>query len=367
MSTNQNKYSKHNYFMSLALQQAMKSLGNTEMNPSVGCVIVKNNTLIGAGSTGFKGTPHAEVNAIAFSKNRLKNSELYTTLEPCSNYGKTPPCVNKIINSKIKKVFFSINDPDSRSFKKSKKEFKKNNIYVKNNINSNEIRFFYKSYIKSKEKNLPFVTAKLALSNDFFTVNKKKKWITNEYSRGRVHLLRSSHDIILTSSTTIIKDNPKLTCRINGLEHTSPTRIILDKNLKVPLNYNVVSTAKKNKTIFFFDCNKINKINKMRNLGVKLVRIPCNQPNIFDLEDVLKKIKFLGFSRIFLESGLKLTEAFLANSLIDEFHLFITKKKLKLNGKNSFKKSMKNLNKSKKILSNKVNLLGDTLLSFRLK
>jgi len=367
MSTSQNKHFKQNYFMGLALQQAKKSLGNTERNPSVGCVIVKNNSLIGAGSTGFQGTPHAEINAIAFNKKEVKNSDLYTTLEPCSNYGKTPPCVKKIIKSKIKKVFFSINDPDARSFKKSRKKFNKNNIYVKNNINYQKTYFFYRSYIKSKKKTLPFVTAKIAVSNDFYTVNKKKHWITNEYSRGRVHLLRSFHDSLLTSSNTIIKDNPTLTCRINGLEHTSPARIILDKNLRIPINSKVVTTAKKNKTIVFFEKRKLNKINKMRNLGVELIRISCDQTNTFNLRDVLIKIKSLGFSRIFLETGLKLTEAFLKNSLVDDFHLFISNRKLRLNGKNSFKKNMRFFKRCKKISDNKVNLLGDSLLSYRLK
>ena len=367
MSTSQNKNSKHNYFMNLALMHARKSLGNTESNPSVGCVIVKNNSLIAAGSTGFHGTPHAEENAITFNKKDVKNSELYTTLEPCSNYGKTPPCVKKIINSKIKKVFFSINDPDTRSFKKSKKQLKKNNIYVKNNINYIESYFFYRSYIKSRKNSLPFVTAKLAVSNDFFTVNKKKQWITNKYSRGRVHLLRSHHDSLLTSSNTIIKDNPKLTCRINGLENTSPVRIILDKNLRIPVTSNVVTSAKKNKTIIFFDKDNLSKIKKMKNLGVRLIRIPCYQSNSFNLKRVLKKIKSLGFSRIFLESGLKLTEAFLLNSLVDDFYLFVSNNKLGLNGKNSFRKNMKFFKGTKKILNNKVNLLGDSLLSFRLK
>ena len=116
MSTNHNKYQKISYFMRLALQQATKSLGNTKKNPAVGCVIVKNNHLISAGCTSIGGRPHAEQNAINFSEINPQNSELYVTLEPCSHYGKTPPCVKSIIESKIKKVFFSIKDPDPRSF-----------------------------------------------------------------------------------------------------------------------------------------------------------------------------------------------------------------------------------------------------------
>ena len=114
--------------MKLALNQAQKNLGNTRENPSVGCVIVKNGCIITAGCTSINGRPHAEQNAITYALNDVKNSDLYVTLEPCSHYGKSPPCVKSIIKNKIKRVFFSLKDPDSRSFNKSTKVLKKNKI-----------------------------------------------------------------------------------------------------------------------------------------------------------------------------------------------------------------------------------------------
>ena len=122
MYINRNKNKNHAYFMRLALQQAKKILGNTKDNPAVGCVIIKNNHVISAGHTSINGRPHAEYNAIICSRNAIKNSNLYVTLEPCSHYGKTPPCVNEIVKHKIKKVFFSLNDPDYRSFNRSTKK-----------------------------------------------------------------------------------------------------------------------------------------------------------------------------------------------------------------------------------------------------
>ena len=104
--------------------QAQRSLGNTKQNPSVGCVIVKNSSIVGTGFTSFGGTPHAEVNAIKSAKKNASNSDLFVTLEPCSHYAKTPPCTKYIIQNKIKKVFFSINDPDSSSFNKSSKKLR---------------------------------------------------------------------------------------------------------------------------------------------------------------------------------------------------------------------------------------------------
>ena len=116
--------------MELALAQAHKNLGNTKENPAVGCVLVRDGHLIGAGHTGDGGRPHAEQNAITNSKNDIKNSDLYVTLEPCSHYGKTPPCVKSIIRNKIKRVFFSLKDPDHRSYNKSTKQLKKNKIRI---------------------------------------------------------------------------------------------------------------------------------------------------------------------------------------------------------------------------------------------
>ena len=128
MSIKQNKYSKHSFFMKLALIQARKVLGNTKENPAVGCVIVKDNCLLSAASTSLNGYPHAEHNALIFNKEKNQNCDLYVTLEPCSNYGKTPPCVKTIIKNKIGRVFFSIKDPDLKSFNKSSLQFKKNRI-----------------------------------------------------------------------------------------------------------------------------------------------------------------------------------------------------------------------------------------------
>ena len=128
MSTNLNKNQRHIFFMRLALEQAKKNLGNTGVNPSVGCIITKNNSVISAGYTGLNGRPHAEHYAIINSKEKLINSYLYVTVEPCSHHGKTPPCIHKIIKNKIKKVYFSIKDPDLRSFDKSSKKLIKFDI-----------------------------------------------------------------------------------------------------------------------------------------------------------------------------------------------------------------------------------------------
>jgi len=367
MSTNQNKNKNHIYFMRLALEQAKKVLGNTKNNPAVGCVITKNNHVISAGHTSINGRPHAEHNAINLPKKNFEGSELYVTLEPCSHYGKTPSCVNAIIKSGIKRVFFSSKDPDPRSYNKSTELFKKKKIVAKNGILYLDIRNFYKSYIKYKENMLPFVTAKMAVSKDLYTINRKKKWITNIYSRGRVHLMRSKHDCILTAVNTIITDNPRLTCRILGLEDKSPSRIILDKSLKIPLSSYVVKSAHKYRTFVFFNKMNQKKIKILKRFKVKLIQTPLNKDNEFDLKELLAKVRDLGFSRIFLETGIKLTNNFLDNDLVDVFHLFISKKNLGTNGKNNFKNLMRVYFKKKKFFKEKVNLFDDKFISYHIK
>ncbi len=353
--------------MNLALEQAKINLGNTKENPSVGCVIVKNNSLVSAGSTGVNGRPHAEYNAIKWSKNRLKNTEIYITLEPCSHYGQTPPCTKLIIKNNIKRVFFSILDPDINTHNKSSSILKKKNIIVKSGINSKILNDFYSSYKKSRKNTLPFLTSKIAISKDFFTVDKKNKFITNKYSRARVHLIRSNHDCIMTSSQTILKDNSRLTCRIDGLHKTSPVRIILDKKLKVSLKSNVVSDINRKKTIIFYNNKNIKRIKKLKKMGVKLIKIDLDNENNLDIFKILIKVKKLGFYRVLLESGIKLTSKFLEKNLVDDFFLFISDKNLKNNGMKHAKKTLLTFLKNKKRNEIKVNLFGEKIIKYRIK
>ena len=226
------KRNKNNKFnvncLELAFQQANINLGSTKTNPSVGCVVEKNGSIISSGSTSINGRPHAEHNALNLKKN-FKDCTLYVTLEPCNHFGKTPPCVNTIIKSKIKKVFYSIDDFDLRSKGKSENILKKNKIIVKKNILKSKGNDFYKSHKLRNKKQLPLIDAKLAISKDYFTINKKNKWITNEKSRLRGQYFRSTYDCLISTSCSINKDNSLLNCRIKGLENKSPDIIIIDR------------------------------------------------------------------------------------------------------------------------------------------
>ena len=333
MSLKINKSDKK--YMNLAISLAEERVGLTGTNPSVGCVIVKNNEIVSVGQTGIGGVPHAETVAIRnTTKKKLKNSTMYVTLEPCNHYGKTPPCTKQIIKSKIKKVYYGIEDIDNRTSGKSKKIFNSHKIIVKKNLQSIKIKKLYKSYFFLKNEKYPYTTGKIACTNDYF-IKSSSKYISNFYSLKFSHLLRYKNQGIMVSSKTINSDNPFLNCRINGLESFSPTRFILDKNLKIKINSNVIKTSNKIKTYIFYNSSSP-KINKLKRMGVKFIQINLNDDKNLDILEILKKIKKLNIFYLLVEGGLRLTNFFISKKLFNEFYLL--RSNINIKNKNKFKK-----------------------------
>ena len=364
MSSKKNNFNtKDHQYMSLALNLARENHGLTGENPSVGCVIVKNDEIISVGKTGLNGRPHAEFNAIKNCKRNLKNSTLYVTMEPCTHYGKTPPCSKLIIKSKIKKVIFSIIDIDKRTRAKSIKLFKYKNIIIKNGLLKKEANKIYKSYIFNKSRNLPFVTGKLTVSKDNFIYSKKKLRITNKYSDKITHLLRYRNDSILISSKTLNTDNPRLNCRIDGLTNFSPKRIILDRHLSIKKNSYIYSTTTNNNTVIFYNKEKQNKINLLKKRGIKLIKLPVNNDNLFDLKLVLKKIFSIGCKNLLVEGGKNLTDSFLKNKLFNEFYLFKSPNKLGSIGKLNVSSQLHQLTFKYKNKSNINSFTGNDIIN----
>lgn len=345
----------HNYYLDLAFQLAERNLGLTNLNPSVGSVIIKNNTIISFGVTSNSGRPHSEFNAL----NKIKNcvgATLYTTLEPCTHHGKTPPCTNLIIKKKIKNVIYAFLDPDVRTFQKAKKILNKSGIKTKL-VKTKKYKNFYKSYFINKKLNMPYVSGKIALSDDFFTINKKKRWITNDSSRKLVHLLRYKHDCIISTSKSINFDNSLLNCRIDGLNKYKPDLFIIDLNLNLKKKLFLNKLIKKRKT-YLITKNINNKKTKIyKKLGYKIVLINSLKKKS-EIKYLYKKIYKMGYSRIFIESGLVFLNTLIKNKLINDLYIFKSRKKLGKNGKNNH--SSKYL---KKFLSKQItiNLNGDKL------
>jgi len=345
---------KDNYYLNLALDLAKDREGLTGSNPSVGAIIVKNGLVISQGQTGFGGRPHAEFNAINSCKaNELKGSTMYVTLEPCTHYGKTSPCTNHIVKSKISSVVYGSQDVDERTANKASNILKRSKIKSKYR-NLKKIENFYKPYKYHKTNNLPFITGKIACSKDKYINYKKNKYITNKYSRIFAHLLRYRNDGILVSYKTVNSDNPYLGCRINGLVKFSPKILILDKYLNTKLNSNIIKNAKNIKTFIFYAESNDRKIKYFRTKKAILIKNKLNENGDFDLRTILNKIYKLGISNFLLEGGKNLTELFIKSGFVNQFFLFESNKLLKNHGQLKINNILNKLNKTfkKKLIIN---------------
>jgi diaminohydroxyphosphoribosylaminopyrimidine deaminase/5-amino-6-(5-phosphoribosylamino)uracil reductase len=329
MSSKKDKFSsKDKNYMRLAMNLAKARIGLTGENPSVGCVIVKNNKIISIGQTNYNGRPHAEYNAIKYSSEDLKGSKMYITLEPCNHYGKTPPCTNQIISKGISEVFYSIDDIDKKVKGKSFKILSKKKIKVHKGLLKKEAKELYHSYFTNRVNKIPFVTGKIAMSKNKLIYSKGNQKITNKSSDKLTHFLRYKNDGILISSKTLNIDNPKLNCRLKGYEKYSPVRIILDKNLEMRLNSNIFKSVKKNNTIIFYNLFDKSKIKIFKKKGFLLIKSRLDSKQNINLRFVLRKLYTLGIRTLLVEGGNKLTSNFLKNKLFDQFYLFESTKNL---------------------------------------
>ncbi len=311
---------KHNdkFYMQKAIKLAKKGKTTTTPNPCVGCVIVKNNKIIGKGYHKKAGENHAEINALTNinSNDSAENSTVYVTLEPCSNFGKTPPCVDALIKAKVKKVVIGSIDrnPEISSIEKLKNA----GIKVKIGVLENKCKNLNNGFFKRMQENIPFVTLKLGVSLDSKIATKtvKSKWITNELARKDVQKYRSKSCAILTSSATVIADNPSMNVRISE-KSRQPIRIVLDTNLTTSPNSKIFNI--KGKSIVFHSSENIDKINKYTNS--KIFFSPTLNKKI-DLNFVLKKLAELEINDVFIEAGGILAGQFIKQNLVDEIILY---------------------------------------------
>ena len=329
MSTKKDKFTKKDTkYMGLALNLARARHGLTGENPSVGCVIVKNEKIISIGQTEYGGRPHAEFNAIENSCENLEGSKIYISLEPCNHYGKTPPCTKKIIKNKISEVIYSIEDIDKKVKGKSFKILKSKKIIVKKGILKKEIKDFYGPYFFSKKKKMPYVTGKIALSKNNLIYSKGTKRITDIHSDKLTHFLRYKNDSLLISYKTLNKDNPKLNCRLKGLSKFSPKRIILDNYLKTKTSSYIFKTSNKNNTIIFYNNANKKRISIFKKKGVTLIKSNLIKNKFFDFKSILKKLYISGCRNLLVEGGNDLSNNILKNKLFNQFYMLKSQKNL---------------------------------------
>ena len=329
MSTRKDKFSKKDKtYMRLALNLAKIRHGLTGVNPSVGCVIVKNDEIISIGQTGFNGRPHAEYNAIKNSNVNLEGSKMYVTLEPCNHYGQTPPCTKQIIKHKISKVIYSVEDVDKKVKGKSFKILRSKDIIVKKNLLSEEINIFYKPYYFNRKKRIPYVTGKIAVSKNNLIYSKGTKKITDIHSDKLTHFLRYKNDSLMVSYKTVNIDDPKLSCRLEGLGKFSPKRIILDNNLATNIGSYIFRTSNKKNTIIFYNKANKKKVLFFKKKGIQLIKTNLLKNKNFDIESIFRKIYILGCRNLLVEGGNDLSKSIIKKKLFNQFYLFKSPKSL---------------------------------------
>src|SRR6202161_1957840 len=232
--------------MDLALSLGRRGLGRTWPNPAVGAVIVKDGVIVGRGWTQAGGRPHAEIEALRRAGKAARGATLYVTLEPCSHYGKSPPCADAVITAGITRVVSALEDPNPEVAGKGHARLRAAGIVVEVGVGAEEARRDHAGHIRRMRDGRPHVMLKLAISADgkAGAAGRKPVAITGEAVRERVHLLRAHSDAIMAGIGTVLADDPMLTCRLPGMAKDSPVRIVLDRALRLPLGSRLVRTAR---------------------------------------------------------------------------------------------------------------------------
>jgi len=312
------------FFMKIAVKEGYKGLGWTSPNPPVGAILVDPLTkkIIAKGHHKKFGYPHAEVEAINKAKEKAKGSILYVTLEPCSHYGKTPPCTEKIIEAGISKVVCGIRDPNPIA-KGGLEYLKSKGIEVKVGVLEREVKILTRFFLSHILRKRPWVIMKVASSLDgrIAVSTGESKWITGEKARKYAHKLRHICDAILVGKNTILKDNPDLTCRL--IKGKNPIRIVLDTYLSLEPNFKIFEVNKNKKTIVV--CGEKADFQKekfLKDKRIEVWRLPLEKEKI-DLNALLEKCNENNICSILVEGGGKVHGSFLEKNLVDEIFYMI--------------------------------------------
>ena len=317
----------HEMYMREALNLAAIPEGITTPNPMVGAVLVKNGRIIGKGYHPKYGEKHAEVIAIENAQESVEGATLYCNLEPCchkTSDKKTPPCTDRIILEKIKRVIISTIDPNPHVNGKGIEILKQAGVEVITGILAKEAVILNEVYFKYIQTKIPFIHLKMAqtLDGKIATQNYDSRWITDEKAREEVHRMRHKYSGILVGLNTIKTDNPKLTARL-GLSGI-PFRIVLDTKLAIPLNSNILNDEFSEKTILFTTPNHNSKVKEqLIQKGIKINVVNGNGTGMVNLHEVVSDLGKMGVTSILVEGGSKIFTHFIKDSLFDKMSVFI--------------------------------------------
>ncbi|MBG9736090.1 bifunctional diaminohydroxyphosphoribosylaminopyrimidine deaminase/5-amino-6-(5-phosphoribosylamino)uracil reductase RibD [Paenibacillus alvei] len=309
-------------YMQLALDMAERVLGQTDVNPAVGCVIVKEGRVVGLGAHLRRGEGHAEVHALAMAGEAAQGATAYVTLEPCSHYGRTPPCSLRLIESGVARVVIACVDPNPAVAGKGIALLKQHGIEVTVDVLREQGLALIEMFAKYITTGLPFVTLKTAstLDGKIATASGDSKWISNEQCREVVHTMRHRHQAIMVGIGTVLADNPSLTTRLT-VPGVSPIRLIVDSKLRIPVEAKVVTDRSVRTCIFTTALASEQKRRELESRGVDVVA--CGEGEQVNLHQMMEWCGQHDIGSILLEGGGHLNGAMLKEKLIDKIVLFI--------------------------------------------
>lgn len=314
------------YYMNLALELAQTAKGNTNPNPMVGAILVKNGMIVGSGLHRKAGEPHAEVHAFRMAGEHAKGATLYVTLEPCSHHGKTPPCAELVKNSGVSRVVIAMKDPNPLVAGQGIHLIEEAGIEVEVGVLHKEAVRLNERFIHNMINQKPFVISKTAMTLDgrLAAYNGHSRWVTGEESRRAVHYLRNEVDSILVGIGTILADNPMLTTRIPE-GGKNPIRIILDSKLRTPSDAKITDCTEAQTWIFAKEDADKNKAAVLTAKGVQVYFAPHDEHGL-DLSYILKVLFEKGITDVLVEGGSEVNGAFLRAGLINKYLLYVAPK-----------------------------------------
>ena len=304
--------------MELGLRMARRMLGRTAPNPAVGAIIADESSgeVIARGWTQPGGRPHAEAHVLNRAGERARGQTMYVTLEPCSHHGRTPPCAEAILAAGVRRVVCATSDPNPEVSGKGLAVLRKAGVAAEVGVCEEEARWMAAGHILRMTKGRPFVQLKIAVSGDGLIApgDGAPRWVTGIEARQLAHVLRAQADAVLVGRKTVEDDDPELTCRLPGLEHRSPRRVVLDARFRAPPSAKIFKTAQRVPvTIFGGD-----GVPPRYPAGVEARRVPADADGRLNLHAVLESLSGIGVTRVLVEGGPTIAEAFLAAELVDE-------------------------------------------------
>lgn len=308
-----------------ALDLARQGWGKTSPNPMVGAVLVKDGEVIGTGFHEKPGGPHAEIIALREAGDKARGATLYVNLEPCSHQGRTPPCVDAIIKSGVKKVVVAMVDPNPLVSGAGIRQLEEAGIKVRVGVLEEKARRLNEVFLKYITSKMPFLIVKMAVTLDgkIATKSGKSRWITGEKSRQFVHKLRSMSDGIIVGINTVLQDDPLLNVRINGGKKRNPVRIIIDSRGRLPLESRIVKSSAEIKTILATtELAPQARLTALNSAGIEVMLLPSKGGRV-DLPAMMRALGEKEFSLLLAEGGGTLNYSLLSENLIDKLYFFL--------------------------------------------